>query len=424
MRELDLAGFVELIYSEGEISRTGLAEKTGLAPSYISTIVRHLQEGNLLLEGSRVPSGRGRRRVKLHLNPDLAHLVGVEMGRMNSRIIVSDFLGRILSFKKFPSEVSRGQDPVLSSLHQEIRECLNRDEKIRAIGVSHSGVIDRRSGTVIFWPKVERWRDVPLEKMVREEHRMATVVEDSARTAAIGEQRFGCGRGKRNFVYVDAGVGIGAAIFVDGQLYFGGNGLAGELGHTTIDEDGELCSCGNRGCLEVYASGAAVVARVRDGLKQGVASSLSDLRNSDFAGLSLEQIARAAASEDRLCASMLEEAGTHLGTALASMVNLLNPERIILGGALPRVTRALLIDPLMRALKSRAFHGSVSQLDVVVSELGEEAAAVGACLLAATKIIREVCKDEMEPSVVGGAGSTAADGGDGKRTSSIRPAKG
>jgi predicted NBD/HSP70 family sugar kinase len=412
MKEFDLARFAELIYSAGEISRAELAEKTNLVPSYISSIVRRLQDKGWILEGSHVPSGRGRRRVRLYLNPDLAHLIGIEIGRVNTRIVVSDFLGHVLSFKKVPSEVSRGEQFLLGAIHQEIRRCLSQDDKIRAIGVAHSGVIDHVSGTVLFWPRVEGWHEVPLEKILENEYGLTVVVEDSVRTAAMAEQRFGLGRGKGDFAYVDAGVGIGSAIFVDGRLYFGRNGLAGELGHTTIDEDGELCSCGNRGCLEIYASGAAVVSHVRHGLEQGVASSLAELRGDNFANLSLEMIAQAAAGDDRLCASMLEEAGTHLGTALASMVNLLNPERIVLGGALPRVAKASLLDPLLRSLKSRAFPGSVSQLEVVVSELGEEGAAVGACLLVATRIIQDLCKDKTEapsPHTADSPGGVGAD---------------
>jgi predicted NBD/HSP70 family sugar kinase len=387
VRKSELARLVKLIYSEGETSRVDLAEETNLAPSYVSSLVQRLLQKKWILEGNHVPSGRGRRKVLLHINPDLAHVMGLEIGRVHSRIVVTDFLGKVLSFKKLCSEVSCGEEHALKCIHREIKECLKRDHRIQGMGVAHSGVIDRASGTVLFWPKVSGWRNVQLKRVLEEEYGLITVVEDSARTTAIAEQRFGHGKGQRNFVFVHAGVGIGAAIFVDGHLYTGQDGMAGELGHTTIDEAGPLCSCGNRGCLEVYASGSSIIDKIHKALEQGVTSSLAGLAPNHHQDVSLEAIASAAASHDRLCETVLSEAGTHLGTALASIVNLLNPARIVLGGTLPRVTKTSLLEPLQRSLRDRAFQRSVSQVELVVSELGEDAAAVGACLLAANRIL-------------------------------------
>lgn len=330
----------------------------------------------------------------MHINPDLAHVMGVEFGRVNTRLVVSDLLGNVLNYQKLPLDVSHGEQFVLDHVHQEIKNCFKRDPKIQGMGLAHSGFIDRASGTVLFWPKVSGWRDVQLKRIFAEEYGLTTVVEDSARTTAIAEQRFGFGKGQKNFVFVHAGVGIGAAIFVDGRLYTGQDGMAGELGHTTIDETGPLCSCGNRGCLEVYASAAAIIDNVRKGLEQGVASSLAALPEGERQQVSLEAIAAAAESHDRLCETVLAEAGTHLGTALASIVNFLNPGRIILGGTLPRVTKNLLTDQLERSLRARAFQHSVSRLEVMVSQQGEDAAAVGACLLTAEAILEQLCSAE------------------------------
>lgn len=390
MRKSELARLAKLIYAEGGVSRVDLAGKTNLAPSYVSSLVNRLQRKKWIIEGSHVASDRGRRKVLLHFNPDLAHVLGVEIGRVNSRIVVTDFLGKTLSFKKIPSEVSLGEEHALNCIHREIKDLLKQDSNIQGIGIAHSGVIDRARGVVLFWPKVSGWRDVQLRKAITEEYGLTTVVEDSARTTAITEQRFGLGKGRQNFVFVHAGVGIGAAIFVDGRLYPECDGIAGELGHTTIDETGPLCSCGNRGCLEVSASGSAIIQKVTAGLEQGVASSLTEIFLNNRGGISLEAIAAAAESHDRLCETILAEAGTHLGTALANTVNLLNPERIILGGTLPRVSKNSLMEPLKRSMRNRAFQRSVSQVEVVVSELGEDAAAVGACLLTANQLLESL----------------------------------
>lgn len=390
-KKADLAGLTALIYSERQISRARLAEKTQLAPSYITLLVRRLQQKGWLFEGEHAPSKGGRRRVLLHFNPDLAHVIGIQLGRVYLRVIVTDFLGKVLSFKKLPSETREGQAHVLELLRREIEDCLARDPAIRGIGIAHSGMIDHANGSVILWPRVQGWRDVPLQETIGREFGLPTIVEDSARTLAIAEQFFGQGKGQSDFVCVHAGVGLGAAIFIDGELYHGHDGMAGELGHTSIDEDGDLCVCGNRGCLEVYASGSAIVDRVRKALEQGVASTLIATAVERVENLSLELIAAAAENHDRMCETVLEEAGTRIGMALANMVNLLNPSRIILGGALPRVAQKTLVNSLLRSLRSRAFSRAVSRLEVVISELGEEGPAVGASLITIKQILHDLC---------------------------------
>lgn len=393
MRNTDLVQFLKLIYAERDISRAALAEKTRLAPSYITVTIRQLQEKGWLLEGERVRSRAGRRRRLLHFNPALAHLLGIEIGRAYSRIVVTDFLGTVLSHKRISSHVSKGRDHALGLIHPEVKACLQHDPRVQGIGIAHSGVIDTAAGSVLFWPEVQGWRDVPLKQIFEGEYGLLTVVEDSVRTWAKAEQQFGQGRGHSNFVCIDIGMGIGAAIFVDGHPYVGASGLAGELGHTTIDENGDLCSCGNRGCLEVIASGAAIINRVRSALEKGVGSVLGEEDStSSPEDLSIESIVTAAKAHDRLCELVLREAGTHLGTAMAGLVNLLNPETIILGGALPRAATDLILEPLRGTLKARALQQSVSRVDVAISQLPDDATAAGAALAVAERTLEDLCR--------------------------------
>ncbi len=393
MRNADLFQFLKLIHAEGKISRAGLAEKTRLAPSYITVTIRELQEKGWLLEGERLRSHAGRRRRQLHINPELAHLLGIEIGRAYSRIVVTDFLGTALYNKRIPSQVQKGRDHVLSLIHTEVKSCLRQDQRIQGIGIAHSGVIDSATGSVLFWPEVQGWRDVPLKQIFESDYGLPAVIEDSVRTWALAEQRFGQGKGHSNFVCIDMGMGIGAAIFIDGRPYVGASGLAGELGHTTIDENGDLCSCGNRGCLEVFASGAAIINRVRSALEKGVSSVLGEDKTNTPENLSMEAIVAAARGHDRLCELVLREAGTHLGTALAGLVNLLNPEAIILGGAVPRAATNLMLESLLGTLKARAFQQSVSRVEVTISQLADDAAAVGAALANAGRILEGLCQD-------------------------------
>ncbi len=389
MNKVDLLGILDSIYDQGEASRTDLAEKSGFAPSYISALVSDLRARNLVTEGGRSLSRAGRRRVLLNVAPDLAHLVGIRIGRANTRIVVTDFNGKVLSLKRVPTEVSLGKERVFNLIERELGIAIKSDPQIRGIGVAMSGVINRNSGTLLFWPKVPGWNDVPIKDHIEKKFGLPVVLEDSVRTMALAEEKFGDAKGRKNFVYVIVSMGIGAAIYINNRLYLGADDLAGELGHTTIDERGELCSCGNRGCLEVYSSGWAIINRIKSGLAQGVHSSLSQLVNGHSDQISIEAIVDAAKSGDQFAHTVLWEAGLHLGNGIASIVYLLNPEAILLGGEVPRVAKNYLLKPLFHSFRGRTFHRSVGNLKVVVSRLGGEAGAVGAAIVSAKKLLPE-----------------------------------
>jgi predicted NBD/HSP70 family sugar kinase len=208
---------------------------------------------------------------------------------------------------------------------------------------------------------------------------------------AIAESRFGHAKGLRNFVLVTVGMGIGSAIFFDGHLHVGRNGLAGELGHTTVEENGKRCSCGNRGCLELCSSGSAILRRVRDELEHGVTSTLMKELDGDLERLSVEAIVAAAKSHDRLSEGVLSEAGMHVGTALASVVNLLNPEKVILTGKVAQAGGEVFLSQLLYNLRQRALPQAVKDLPVVISEIGEEAATLGMIQIAGEEVLRARC---------------------------------
>jgi len=398
--DLPVIDVLQRIYARGPVSRAGLARELGIAPSYVSFLVRDLVNKGVVREIGVAPSSGGRPCKLLQVDPELAYLIGVDIGTINCRVLVTDFLGNILASRRFQSEVHLGPDRLLNLIHQEIRSYRRTYPQIRAIGVAQSGVVEPGTGTLLFWPKVKGWHDLELKKILEAEHALPTVVEDSARTMAVAEHAFGQGKGLANFVHVMMGTGLGATLFVQGSLYAGSSGLAGELGHITIDENGELCSCGNRGCLEVYASGWAIIQRVRSALENGVTSVLVRQLETPSADLSVEMIVAAAREGDRLSATVLSEAGMHLGTALADIVNLLNPEKIILGGAVPRAAGDLLLNPLTYFLKARAFQRSVSATEVVISQLDDRASALGVALMLARSLVEKLGREQLEAAKV------------------------
>jgi predicted NBD/HSP70 family sugar kinase len=377
----------------GPLSRADLAEMANVTPGHISVVIRKALNRGLLIEGGLSPSNGGRPRILLHANPDFAKLIGVDIGRSHIRFVVTDFVGKVLTYKWLPTEAARGKDRLLEVVHEELKSQLALFPNIAAIGISHSGVIDPRVGKVLFWPMVEGWDDTPLRRIFEDAYGLPTFLADCVRAEAITEERFGHAKGLHSFLLVNVGWGIGSALFLDDHLYIGRDGLAGELGHTTVEETGERCSCGNQGCLELVSSASAIVHRVRSELEQGIDSSLKSEIGENLDKLSIEVIVTAAKSGDRLSERILSEAGTHLGIALASMVNIINPQKVILTGKVPQAAGEILLNPLLYSLRHRALRHAVKDMPVVVSQFGEEAAAVGMVLVAGEEVLKARCQD-------------------------------
>jgi len=198
-----------------------------------------------------------------------------------------------------------------------------------------------------------------------------------------------------DFVYIGVGMGIGACIFMDGRLYRGCGGSAGEFGHMTVDENGPLCSCGNTGCLEVLASCTAILQAVRAAIQKGVSSKVSDWVKSDLDRISIEIIARAAKENDTLAFRVLFDAVYHIGVALADLVNLLNPSIVVFGGPLFREAGDLLLEPLKNVIRQRALEKSANEVQLKISTLGSEAGALGAARVVSEKVLARLYEERL-----------------------------
>src|ERR1035437_4798913 len=224
-------------------------------------------------------SNLGRRPVPLKIRDDIRYLIGVDLGSYYLRILITDINGNVIYKDQTQTGIPDGRKQVLKRTFHAIRDAIKTSslspDAIKGIGVAHSGVIDRNAGDVLSYPRpgqMTEWKNVPLRGMFEDEFEVPCLLEDSIRTTATAEKCFGLGRGLNNFIYIDVGMGIGAGIFLDGKLYRGAGGSAGEFGHITVDENGPLCSCGNNGCLETVASCAAIIRAVRTAMEQGIDS--------------------------------------------------------------------------------------------------------------------------------------------------------
>ena len=392
----DLA-ILRLIHSGSNYSRLDLARKTGLSPALITSIVRNLIGLKLVNEAPAVSSLVGRKPIPLEVRADAGYLIGVDIGSFYSHVVIADMKGQVIRREQIETGIPDGRVRVLQRVfdcvHQTIAASKVNREAILGMGVAHSGVIDTEKGLVLSFPRpgqMAQWKNVPLQAIFEDEFHLPCLLEDSVRTMATAERHFGLGREVDDFLLIEVGMGIGAAIFVEGKLYRGGGGKAGEFGHITVDENGPLCSCGNNGCLESVASCAAIIQAGRLAIERGVDSRIRELARGDLSRISIEVIAQAAAENDSLAYRVLQEAAAYIARGLADLVNLLNPRQIIFGGALFRTAPQLLSDPLRRIIRQRSLEKSANDVQLRISPLGAEAGALGAARMIAVRALADL----------------------------------
>jgi len=387
----DSIRIMDVVRRSGSIARTDIARVTGLSNPAVSQLVRELLQMGFLKEDGFDVSRGGRRPILLRISPEALFTVGVDIGAAKLRVVVADLEARIIKSKILLTLSEEGKDKTIRELIKTIRELVNESgvswSKIQGIGVGISGIVDHRKGICLFWPNVEGWENVPLRKIMEEEFQVPVVVDDSARTMALAERWCGVARDIENFIFVNVGIGVGAAIFFHGQLYRGTSGTAGELGHTTVREKGPRCSCGNYGCLETLISGPAIARRAREALREGVISLIDKLTEGNHAKITPEVVVEAARRGDKLAFNLMEKTGEYPGIAVANAINLFNPELVVIGAGVSRAGD-LILDPLRRTVKARALESASRKAKIVISKLGDEAGALGGAILVLRKIFK------------------------------------
>lgn len=396
VRSLRLHGLriLNLIHESGSISRSDIALRSGYSNFLVSKICDSLLLEGLITEIGSGDSTGGRRPTLLSVRPGLGRIVGVHFGTVNARVLVSDVAGNKLAFITGPSRVKEGPEIALPNLADLIAAALERAGthvgEVNGIGLSISGIFDHVSGTTLSWPKVPSWINVPVREFLAERYTCLFAADDTPRAMALAERRFGVARDAQEFIYVMLGAGIGSALFLRGELYTGKEGFAGEFGHVIVDENGPVCACGSRGCLETLVSASALVRRAEDALAEGLSSSLWRSVHSDQRGISVELIVEAAQSGDRFCLRLLNEAAAHLGKGIIALTHLLNPELIVLGGAVARVAGPVILPTVQRLIAERALSRPAACLDLRISSLGDEDWARGASLLVTGEVLKHL----------------------------------
>jgi len=298
--------------------------------------------------------------------------------------IISD-KGEMMAREYYFTLAEEGPQPVIGRLFSAIDRLLgsvNLDSsQLHSISLAVAGAIDLEKGLVTLSPNLPGWHNIPLRDMVKDKYRVDTFLLNDASAAALGEHHIGVGRGVNNLILLTLGTGIGGGIIINGELYWGRCGSAGEIGHTTIDVNGPGCSCGNVGCLEMLASGTAIAQEAIRRISQGERSSLTEVVEGKVGNITAREVSLAARNGDSLASEVVSRAATYLGVAMVNLVNIFNPEMIIIGGGMAPMGD-LLLDTARQVVEERAFPLSAEAVRIVTAQLGDDAGVLGAAVFA------------------------------------------
>lgn len=312
-----------------------------------------------------------------------SYAVGVDVGGTKIAAGVVDSAGRILSRSVLPCPGDGRPDDVVAVVAEAVRAAVSRPPvalgEVAGVGLGCAGHVNGPEGVVLTSSNLEGWDGFPLRDVVADLLGLPVCLENDANCAALAEHRFGAGRGTRHMCYVTVSTGCGMGIVVDGRLYVGATGTAGELGHTVVAADGPRCACGKRGCVMALACGMAVSSMAKEALEAGTPSALRDVLL-DAGEVTCEDVAAAASRGDRLARELIETCGRYLGIALSTVVQVLNPELIVLGGGLTRMGK-LLLDPCRAALLENVHPVLADACRLAHAQLGPDAGLVGAATL-------------------------------------------
>jgi glucokinase len=310
-------------------------------------------------------------------SPQEQHYVGVELCAGSARAALVSATGQVVARREGATAADEAGGAV-ARLVAELRDSAPQS-RVAAVGVGLPGLVSPDTGRVIISSDFPAAVRGDLRADLQKATGLPVTLDNDANAGAIGEYAAGAGRGSRNMFYVTIGDGIGGAIIIDGKLWRGASGFAGEFGHITIDPEGVVCTCGNVGCLETVASAPNIVRRTHERLMRDSTSSLSRLGlNKNFTAA---DIAHEAKNGDDFAALMIERTGRYIGTAIATVINLLNPERIVMGGGVMDAGQFIL-EPVIREARRRSFQPNFESTQIVAATLGPDAVPIGAALLA------------------------------------------
>lgn len=377
MKSVNKSIILNKIRTNQPISRAQIAKDSKLTPPTVSNIVKELLEQEIVRESELGVSKGGRKPTMLEINNNRFYVIGVDVGPNTIDCLLTDLSGKVLkrSSSKLNNELTNEKLlTILKNIIHEIMQGISDQRKIIGIGVAMHGVVDVEFGLSLFAPNL-KLSNIPIKEELEKEFDLVVKVENDARAMALGESWFGKHDYPLSMLTINIGSGIGAGIVLNGKLYHGDNDLAGEVGHMTIDMNGSLCDCGNKGCLQTFATGSAIVNRANEHVTKTVTSG--------------EEVYQLALDGHEEYIKILEETGKIIGIGLTNLIHIINPELIVLGGGVTK-SQQFLLTPIKEEIKSRGLTADATQTKVVISKLGDDATLLGAISLLLEELFNQI----------------------------------
>ncbi len=315
----------------------------------------------------------------------MAKRIGIDVGGTNVKIALVDENGKIIYSNSVPTYAKMGYEYTVNNIKQAIKDLMKEtgtdSTSIEGIGFDFPGQVDCETGVVKLAPNIPGWVNVPIAQMIEDEFHIPTRIDNDVRCAALGELKFGAGKGCQNFVCITVGTGIGSGLVINGKVVRGAANAAGEIGHIKLQMNGgPICGCGDTGCLEAFASGPAIVAMAQDYIRGGKSTKFREMAAAEGGEITPYMVAKAAEEGDPVAKRIFEIVGEYIGIGLTSVINLLNPEKVIIGGGVAEAGD-LLFAPIRRTIKERAMVVAGNSVEIVPAELGNSAGVIGASML-------------------------------------------
>ncbi len=380
VRQINLSLLMHTLWAESPISRARLSQKTNLNKTTVSDLVKELNEHGFVREIGTQSSGAGRPGTLLTLNPSAGYIVSCEIAVDYLEVLVTDFAPTAIWQVKEPIASGASQSEVLSHMVSLLKDAVEKGKpaanKLLGIAVGVPGMVDQTTRTLLFAPNL-KWRNVPLLPLLEQEAFGAPIfVDNEANMAALGEHFFGAGQEYSEILYLSGNIGLGGGFISNGRLRRGANGVAAEYGHMTMDPNGELCNCGNYGCWETMVSQVGLFRKITDAIQNGEHSLLTKKIQGQWERLSVELVVEAAQAGDQVAIRALEGIGHSLGIGIASLLNALNPEVVVLGGILS-IASDFLFPVVNMEIQKRALPWNRETVKIIRAAHGSDAAVKG-----------------------------------------------
>jgi glucokinase-like ROK family protein len=381
LRNLNLSAVLSELRQNKQISRAGLADVTGLNKATITRLVRELIDYGFVKEvGLLSTLSTGRPSILLELNPQAGFIIAARLDIDYNAVILTDFSGNIIWRNELAHTPEDGQTFILDNLLRLILEAVDQatyeSKPILGLGLSVPGLVDIDNGTLLFAPNLG-WRNFSFKDWLGNHFNLPIYINNEANLAALGESFLGAARDSNYVLYINITSGVGAGIVYNKEILSGVAGIAGEVGHMTIDPHGPKCNCGNLGCWEAFVSAPAILRRMRKRIKAGESSVVTEETLKYFSKHTISKLVDSAGLGDTLSRDILKETGEYIGLGLANLINVLNPERVVLGGYLSPAY-PIMLEEIKTSVQARALEWAWRGADIVIAHFGSDASLMGA----------------------------------------------